>query len=342
MVEKLITTRTEIRNLIIELVDSIGYPQSDDIIDGLMDIINKLSDYHEEGQVLYPEVLVIKDLKYLKTFVNHRVKLVDKQLSRADFSQCIKMCAPLAVNGWNIYIALLNDNKIEYGLLTSEISALSLDLYEQTMNMDVPEVNAIYLRNAGNKVVEVRTVETKMLVSLNLNDGSDSLDITVEKLVHTILPDDIDNHTEKCNYLKKIIRQALNEGHGNLIAVADSHIDVINSVIANFHGGITLENPIDLLQLANDCLVFHTEEASLTLNSYASLLQSMLNFDGITLFSNDGKIIGYHYIVNNDKVAEENIEGGARTRAFSALCSLDGLETCFMKSQDGRIKFNRK
>ena len=61
MVEKLITTRTEIRNLIIELVDSIGYPQSDDIIDGLMDIINKLSDYHEEGQVLYPEVLVIKD-----------------------------------------------------------------------------------------------------------------------------------------------------------------------------------------------------------------------------------------------------------------------------------------
>ena len=95
-------------------------------------------------------------------------------------------------------------------------------------------------------------------------------------------------------------------------------------------------------KLANDCLLFHTEEASLKLSSYAGLLQSMLNFDGITLFSSDGKIIGYHYIVNNDKVAEENIEGGARTRAFSALCGLEGLIACFMKSQDGKIKFNRK
>ena len=342
MIEKPVSTRTEIRNLITELVKGIGYPCFNEVIDGLLDVINKLADYHEEGQALYPEVLVVKDLSYFKTFVNRRVKLVEKQLSRADFSQCVKMCAPLAVDGWNIYLALLDDNKIEYGLLTSEMTTLSLDLYEQTMNNGVPEIDAIYLRNAGNKVVEVRTVQTKLLVYLNLNEVNDSLDQTVDQLVQTILPEGIDNHVEKSNYLKKVIRQALNEGHGNLIAVAESNPDVIKSVIENFHGGITLDSPIDLSQLASDCLVQHTEEASLTLNSYASLLQSMLNFDGITLFSNDGKIIGYHYIVNNDKVAEENIEGGARTRAFSALCSIEGLKACFMKSQDGRIKFKRK
>lgn len=342
MIEKPVSTRTEIRNLITGLVKDIGYPCSNEVIDGLLDVINKLADYHEEGQALYPEVLVVKDLSYFKTFVNRRVKLVEKQLSRADFSQCVKMCAPLAVDGWNIYLALLDDNKIEYGLLTSEITTLSLDLYEQTMNNGVPEIDAIYLRNAGNKVVEVRTVQTKLLVYLNLNEVNDSLDQTVDQLVQTILPEGIDNHVEKSNYLKKVIRQALNEGHGNLIAVAESNPDVIKSVIENFHGGITLDSPIDLSQLANDCLVQHTEEASLKLNSFASLLQSMLNFDGITLFSNDGKIIGYHYIVNNDKVVEENIEDGARTRAFSALCSIEGLKACFMKSQDGRIKFKRK
>lgn len=342
MTEKHITSRTEIGDQITELVKSINYPCSNEVINGLMDIIDKLADYHEEGQALYPEVLIVKDLSYFNTFVNHRVKLVEKKLSRADFSQCIKMCAPLAVDGWNIYLALLEDNKIEYGLVTSEITALSLNLYEQTMNMEVPEINAIYFRNAGNKVVEVRTVQTKVLVYLNLNEGGDSLDQTVDQLVQTILPEKIDNYLGKINYLKKVIRQALNEGHGNLIAVAESNPEVIRSVIENFHGGITLETPIDLSQLTSDCLVLHTEEASLTLNLYASLLQSMLNFDGITLFSNDGKIIGYHYIVNNNVVAEESIEGGARTRAFSALCSINGLKTCFMKSQDGRIKFKRK
>lgn len=342
MVEKVITTRVEIRDLIKELVIEIDYPVSDEIIDGLIDIINKVSDYHEEGQALYPGVLVVKNIAYFNTFLNHRIKLVEKDLKRADFSQCIKMCAPLAVGGWNIYVALLEEGKIEYGLLTSEMATLSLDLYEQTMNVGVPEVNAIYIRNVGNKEVEVRTVQTKILISLNLNGVGYSLDQTVDELVQIILDNDIEKNPEKINYLNKIIRQALNEGHGNLIAVSEPGQDAINSVLGNFHGGITFETPINLSELADECMLFHTEEASLKLRSYAGLLQSMLNFDGITLFSNDGKIIGYHYIVNNDKVAEENIEGGARTRAFSALCGIEGLRACFMKSQDGKIKFNSK
>lgn len=342
MVEKTITTRIEIRDLIKELVIGINYPSSDDIIDGLIDIINKVSDYHEEGQTLYPEVLVVNNLTYFNTFLNHRVKLVEKELKRADFSQCIKMCAPLAVSGWNIYVALLEGGKIEYGLLTSEMATLSLDLYEQTMNVGVPEINALYIRNAGNKVVEVRTVQIKLMISLNLNDGVYSLDQTVDDLVQIILDNDNKKSLEKINFLNKIIRQALNEGHGNLIAVSEPGQEAINSVLSNFHGGITLETPINLSELANDCMLFQTEEASLKLSSYAGLLQSMLNFDGITLFSNDGKIIGYHYIVNNENVAEENIEGGSRSRAYSALCSIDGLKACFMKSQDGKIKFKIK
>lgn len=342
MIEKILSKRTEIRELVTELVSDIDYPHSEDIINGLLDVINKLSDYHEEGQALFPEVLIVKDRSYFNTFLNHRVKLVEKELKRADFSQCIKMSAPLAVEGWTIYLVLLDDNKIEYGLLTSEITALSLGLYEQTMNMGAPEVNAIYVRNAGNKVVEVRTVQTKLLISLNLNEENSSLDLIVNELTAIILSNSANNTTENRNYISKIVHQALNEGHGNLIAIIESTPETITSVIGNFHGGITLEKPIDLSQLANDCLVLHTEEASLSLGAYAKLLQSMLNFDGITLFSNDGKIIGYHYIVNNENVAEENIEGGSRSRAYSALCSIDGLKACFMKSQDGKIKFKIK
>ena len=69
---------------------------------------------------------------------------------------------------------------------------------------------------------------------------------------------------------------------------------------------------------------------------------SMLNFDGITIFTNTGKICGYHFIVNNNAVADENVTGGSRTRAFEALCRIDGVLACFMKSQDGITKFYRR
>lgn len=97
-----------------------------------------------------------------------------------------------------------------------------------------------------------------------------------------------------------------------------------------------------MTELALECKNTQTEEASVKLRSFSSLMKSMLNFDGITLFSNTGKILGYHFIVNNNEVADEDIEGGSRTRAYEALCGMTEVLACFMKSQDGNIKFDRK
>ena len=340
MIEDRITPRTEALELIKGLLVDMGYPSDDDVVDGVVGMVNMLSDYHEEGQALFPEVLLANKEDYFKTFINKRVKLKEKSLEKGDFSQCIKMCAPLAIDGWCIYVLLLDERRIEYGVLTSEITALSLDLYSQTMSAGVPEINALYLRNAGSKTVEIRNVQSRFYVSLNLNDKYTPLDSVVEELVKTILPNDVDYYTEKSNFLVKNIRQALNEGHGNLIAVSDHNPDVIKRVTSNFHGGMELEeNAIDFNRSTNNCLSIKNEEASRELISYSRLMQSMLNFDGITLFSDDGRIVGYHFIVNNDKVTEEGIEGGSRTRAYRALCKIDGLKACFMKSQDGRIEY---
>lgn len=342
MEERMLTLCNTAQESIKDLLTKIGFPNDGEVVDGIVDMVNMLSDYHEEGQPLYPEVLIANNKSYLNTFINHRIKLAEKPFSKGDFSQCIKMCSPLAVDGWSIYILLLENRHIEYGVLTSEVTALSLDLYSQTMSNGVPDVNALYLRNVGNKTVEVRDVQNQILVSLNLKQGYASLDSIVRDLVGTILPKGTSHCVEKSNFLIKSIRQALNEGHGNLIAVSEYDPGIIKSVTDNFHGGVFLErDAVNLEEIANDCMKFHTEETSRKLSSYTRLMQSMLNFDGITLFANDGSIIGYHFIVNNDKVTDDNIEGGSRTRAYLALCKIDGLKACFMRSQDGKIKYNK-
>lgn len=68
----------------------------------------------------------------------------------------------------------------------------------------------------------------------------------------------------------------------------------------------------------------------------------MLNHDGICLFTNDGKLIGYHLIVDNKTMTENQIVGGARTKAFKKLVSEDAIFAVLMKTQEGLIQFNKK
>lgn len=342
MQTKYLTQRIEIEDEIDEMLTSMSYPNTDDIRNGILDMINMISDYHEEGTPLYPNVIITDSESYFKTFNSNRTRIAKNELKRHEFSQSIKMCAPLAVDGWSIYIIIsVKNNFIEYGVLTTEIQILSLDLYEQTMESAIPEINSLFIRNVGNKVVEVRNVQQQMLVALNLSDEYLPMDDSIRKLTDSILTDD-DNLREARNYLSKTILQALNEGHGSLIAVVHDDGKVINEVLGNLHGGILLDDSIDIKGLISDYRKYQTEESSAKLRSYAGLMQSMLNFDGITLFSDNGKVLGYHFIVNNNAVTDEHVQGGSRTRAFLALCSLACIKACFIKSQDGKVKFDRK
>ena len=133
----------------------------------------------------------------------------------------------------------------------------------------------------------------------------------------------------------------MNEGHGNLIAIVEDKADVIKSIKDNFNGGTLLAEQFDL---ASMMLEIDPKDVftSNKLRAYTTLLKSMLNFDGITLFSTTGKVMGYHYIVNNNDVPDEPIQGGSRTRAYHALKAKPFVRACFMKSQDGKLKLDIK
>ncbi len=338
----MISNRKEVDAIIDELLTSIKFPNGKEVRYGLLDIVNMISDYHEEGVALFPEVIVVDSADYFKTFRCHCVKIALMPLEQHVFSHSIKMCAPLAVNGWSIYLLIDHkNNSIEYGILTTELQVLSLSLYEQAIEAGIPEINCIYLRNVGNKVVEVRDVQTQFLIALSLNENYVSMDDTIKSLVEVIFSQE-GNQRESRNFLEKTIHQALNEGHGNLIAVVHDDKMLIDETLKKLRGGILLDKSIDLQMLAAEYKSQLTEESSLKLRSHADLVRSILNFDGITLFTDQGRILGYHFIVNNNEVKAENIQGGSRTRAYLALCGMESIRACFIKSQDGKVNFHVK
>ena len=72
-----------------------------------------------------------------------------------------------------------------------------------------------------------------------------------------------------------------------------------------------------------------SREASTINRLYASIVQSMLNHDGLTLFTTTGKLIGYHIFVKPDTNEQGEVVGGARSRAFEVMKASKVFCCCF-------------
>ena len=305
----------------------------------LVSIANSLSDYYEEGTHLYPEVLLtnnIANIPFFMIFVFFEGQLEQKSLSRA-----IKMCAPLCNDGWSIFLEVNNDG-IRWGMVNSEQKITSLSLLNSVTLFAEKEHTFALMHNIGAKTVEIVPANgnESYIVSLSLGEVDAVQNLHLNSLCEVVGEKCEDKLF--CDFMEKTLGYALQIGHGNLIAVIQECDDL---KIPNFLSeGVSLqENPLDLY----GCYVnFKQSDKSLAAHEYlkkvTSLLVSMLNHDGICLFTNKGKLLGYHYIVDNNVSAQEVIVGGARTKAYKKLCSLKPIYAVLMKTQEGAIYFNKQ
>jgi hypothetical protein len=102
--------------------------------------------------------------------------------------------------------------------------------------------------------------------------------------------------------------------------------------------GIYLDKPIDMHELLAASEEEKTRETSTANRLYSSLLESMLNHDGMTVLTTSGRILGYHIFVKPQGNEQEGLDGGARTRAFEIMTLSGCFTCCFYKSQDGNEK----
>ena len=310
----------------------------------MVTVVNMISDYHEEGAALNPDILLISKDSFFQTLpYQHHIELCTEEINEKSFSMAVKMCAPLAENGWNMYLLLLDESHLQYGIVNVALTQMSVSLFNQVIETPQELAVCAYIRNIGNKVVELNSISNHCVIALNLNSYETKMEEELEKLANVILKDiakDFPIKEASITYIKDMFIEALNHGHGNLIAVTDN----IEQIKAEEHlrGGIFLSDKIDFIKLLFDNIQQKSDQTATTLNAFTQLAISMLNFDGITIFNSHGCVVGYHFIVDNSAVVDKTIVGGARTRAFEALTQTNGIIACLMKSQDGNIKYFEK
>jgi hypothetical protein len=340
--------KASLRDSIIESIGNFLYEEGfakDDITKlGILEIINLISDYHEEGNALFPEILVTNSLDFFKTIPNKEIIIQESELSINEFKKAIKLCAPLATNSWIIFIEI-KDNTIKYGITSAEMSETSPSIYNQTVGqLKIEEIDGItiaYIRNIGQKTVELSGLKNKLIVSLNLDKPKEITSNEVQKLCEMICINSGEKYrVNLATFFEKVIDDALKNGHGNLIGVVEDAEEPIKKLKETImgKGGVYLINPIDFEFLVSESEINKNNESSINLKAHSSVLRAMLNHDGITIISDKGRVIGYHILIGDFLKKEDKVDGGARSKAFKSMENCDLFHTCFYKSQDGSIK----
>ena len=308
---------------------------------GILEIINLISDYHEEGVPLFPEVMVTNSMDFFKTLPNKEIVIAEGELIIDEFRKSIKLCAPLAIDSWIIFIEIKN-NRIKYGLVSAEMTETSLSIYNQTvgeLKIEYDNTTIAYIRNIGQKTVELSGLKNKLTVSLTLDAPSETTNNEISTLSKAIAEKCDENFKDKIStFFEKILTIALRIGHGNLVGVVDSTEEALTKLSNSEQNGTYLSVPINFEQLIIEAETDKSNETSINLKSYSSILKAMLNHDGITIFTNKGKLIAYHVLINSYEKEKQVLTGGARTKAFASMQNCELFLACFYKSQDGNMK----
>lgn len=318
-----------------EILEQESFPHLRTHINGVIDIIDQISDYYEEGNKLYPEVLMMTSREMRRSYPGRFICLYTGELKDWHFKEALKLCAPLAIDNWNIYIILPDNNNIEFGIISTEVRETSSSVREFSLSQTDKDDHFLYIRNVGGKNVEVARREDAILISLSLQEFVTTQDDNISKLVDAIIMD-LQDKEEARRFMHKVILDSLNEGHGNLIAVC-KEMD-IEKVLQNMTGEAVLSPYIDIPELLRVDKESGRSESAVAIKSYVSIVKGMINHDGITIFSTNGKVMAFHCIIDNSKANDSNSVGGARTKAFDAMKTMAELCMVFFKSQEGKTK----
>ncbi|MEO3877319.1 MAG: hypothetical protein AB1780_12495 [Pseudomonadota bacterium] len=302
----------------------------------LVELIVMLAHYREEGVSLFPKVYLTNDKHTLTAMLpdGEVLKIGSSDPNVNGIKNAVKKCAPLATNGWLIYIEA-TDNCLEYGVFKGSGNPISV-LVDDVLMTESDGLFVVKASQVADDCVEVQSNRGgRHYIFLNHRKESSPPPLQyLGKLIKSITEKSPEEDREPTiSFLNRLFVSALRESHGCIIAV--TNMPKPPKFLSD--DGVILEEPIDFSSLVYELKKERIEPNHL--ESKGFLLKGMLNSDGIILFDNKGRLLGYNCFVKvNNK---NNVLGGARKRAFASLKSKigRGLSAVFMQSQDGWTDF---
>ncbi|MFL1405854.1 hypothetical protein ACJO2E_10995 [Marinobacter sp. M1N3S26] len=329
---KNITFRAQLVGGVADFCHSTDLPILSDTLN-LVELIVKLARYQEEGVKLCPKVYLCNKIERVVTLLpgGESLKIGCSSADVNGIKEALKKCAPLATDGWLVYIKN-SASTIEYGLFRGPENPISVLVDDVVMTPD-EDLSVVKVFQVGDECVEVRSNNGDCnYIYLDHRKESASpplhyLDALVNSICFRALPE----QKEPCiSFLKRLLFESLRQSHGCLIAVTSMNRPP--KFLSN--DGVILDEAIDFPSLIRS--LKRGDIPSSYLESKASLLRGMLNSDGVLLFDNSARILGYNCFVKTSQEAM-GAGGGARKRAFLTLKSKigRGLRSVFIQSQDG-------
>jgi len=315
------------------------------------ELVGLLAAYREEERRLYPEVYLLgnstDDLLNIIAPGSPRLRLghvpIGKEAattSRLATTTSLKTCAPLAIDGWAVYICREQD-AFAYGLFRPAAEPYSASTEETLTISGVPA--ALFRNSASNTVEIINSVGGRLEISLTTASPSSlSLSGQITDFSRVACADiAVESREQVAGYLTRVLAEALRASHGALLAVVPAGEIQLP---VEFSDGIILSEPIPLAQATLNAIQDQSGRAVSLLRSYESLLRGMIMSDGITLLGTSGSIRAFRMFVR--QATEKTIDrpgrsaGGARSRAFDLLRQYVGSQLCaaLFRSQDGRTE----
>lgn len=311
------------------------------LITPLAEIGSMLAAYSEEGQALAPSVFVTESTAELvgRTGGGEIVRLGTEKAESGAAAVILKRTAPLARGGWHIFIEKLPEEQIGYGIFSGSSDPSVLTSEESIFGGGGEDYPALMIRQiASNKVLLRRSSGSNVTFLFNADAAEKELEpgthiamlceAAARRIDATVTRDEFEL------FLRNIVTSALARSHGALLAVVNGERHQLDGRLRDF---VRIDPPISLARRFQE----HRDEPSaITLSNLqmaAELLSGVVGSDGLTILSDDGRIIGFRCLVDTEGV-QGPARGGSRTRAFAALESALGeqLVAAYFQSQDGR------
>ena len=308
----------------------------------------QLINYEEESQKIKPTILITSNINSIVKNIPKAKKVTFyEDVDESNFRARIKALICFCRNDWNIYINFGEDGIIEYGIiktLTSlkEKTLLQL-LKDKSLLENIAKKSCLVVINVfGGGVCKLFGAKgSKCSICFNLNSEYEyNWDLEIDNFVDACVSK-IKTTKRKLqdikNMLTNIFQSVLKGLHGTICMVVDKEFKDKNGI---FQDGTWLKEPIEFIKLFVRSTTFDEN----ILRSYADILTTMLDFDGITIIDNAGRIRAYNVFIESTPNAQKKIIGGARRRAaYSILHSKNKkIIGVYFQSQDGDNFYKEK
>lgn len=310
----------------------------------LMDFIPNLNRYQEEGAKLRPTLLFCQDINKCVRAVKDAYSLqVFEEKDESTFRLRMKALASFSRHGWNIYIETKPDG-VRYGIVKA-LNSIKDMTYEQLLfeesNLVNTENEIVFVKGLGGSAVSLRSIKGDDLVidfalskTAEAGNREESLDNfvtdTFSKLRTT---------KKKLNSVQTLFKNTFQKAYRSIDGAICVVVDKDYNDSGFFADGIWLEKPIEFSKLFLKSASF--SEAKLM--DMSNLFIDMLNYDGITIIDNIGRVRAYNVFVESSNSRMSNILGGARKRAAYTILNTKRKKIIgvYFQSHDGELFYNR-